>query len=111
MAQQEEHKHRKTGIVIILSAILVLIMHLYILSALLFLTGLVVIMIPLRVNAYYSDGINTKDDGCNCEGCKYRCNDPNCDSDECDKIDLGSNVDNDCNDDITNDNKNDNEDK
>lgn len=76
MANSEKIKHRKTGIVIIIASILVLIMHMYILSALLFLLGIIVILSPFKTDTIELNGTSTDD-----EDCKYRnCND-------CDEID------------------------
>lgn len=69
LTEHEKIKHRKTGIVIIIASILVLIMRLYILSAILFLIGIVVISAPFKKNTIELNGTSTNDDNCNCKNC------------------------------------------
>lgn len=80
MAEYEKHKHIKTGLVIIIAAILILVMRIYILSAILFLLGIIVILNSLRMNTYNVNGNNTKDDNCNCQNCDCKCNNSACDN-------------------------------
>ena len=80
MAEHEKHKHIKTGLVIIIAAILILVMRIYILSAILFLLGIIVILNSLRINTCNMNGNNTKDDNCNCQNCDHKCNNSDCDN-------------------------------
>lgn len=80
MAEHEKHKHIKTGLVIIIAAILILVMRIYILSAILFLLGIIVILNSLRMNTCNVNGNNTKDDNCNCQNCDCKCNNSACDN-------------------------------
>ena len=80
MAEHEKHKHIKTGLVIIIAAILILVMRIYILSAILFLLGIIVILNSLRMNTCNVNGNNTKDDNCNCQNCDHKCNNSDCDN-------------------------------
>lgn len=80
MAEHEKHKHIKTGLVIIIAAILILVMRIYILSAILFLLGIIVILNSLRVNTCDMNGTNTHDDNCNCQNCDCKCSNLDCDS-------------------------------
>ena len=74
----EHKKYKKTGIVIIIGAILVLIMRLYILSA----------TYPfIKKNTNEMSGLDIEDSKCNCENCdskgcntNYDCNNLNCDN-------------------------------
>ena len=82
----EHKKYKKTGIVIIIGAILVLIMRLYILSAILFLIGLITATYPfIKKNTNEMSGLDIEDSKCNCENCdskgcntNYDCNNLNC---------------------------------
>ena len=75
----EHKKYQKTGIVIIIGAILVLIMRLYILSAILFLIGLIAATYPfIKKNTNEMSGLDIEDSKCNCENCD--CNNLNCDN-------------------------------
>ena len=82
----EHKKYKKTGIVIIIGAILVLIMRLYILSAILFLIGLITATYPfIKKNTNEMSGLDIEDSKCNCENCDskgcnttYDCNFLNC---------------------------------
>ena len=66
----EHKKYKKTGIVIIIGAILVLIMRLYILSAILFLIGLITATYPfIKKNTNEMSGLDIEDSKCNCENC------------------------------------------
>ena len=84
----EHKKYKKTGIVIIIGAILVLIMRLYILSAILFLIGLITATYPfIKKNTNEMSGLDLEDSKCNCENCdskgcntNYDCNNLNCDN-------------------------------
>ena len=84
----EHKKYKKTGIVIIIGAILVLIMRLYILSAILFLIGLITATYPfIKKNTNEMSGLDIEDSKCNCENCdskgcntNYDCNNLNCDN-------------------------------
>ena len=84
----EHKKYQKTGIVIIIGAILVLIMRLYILSAILFLIGLIAATYPfIKNNTNEMSGLDIEDSKCNCENCdskecntNYDCNNLNCDN-------------------------------
>ena len=84
----EHKKYKKTGIVIIIGAILVLIMRLYILSAILFLIGLFTATYPfIKKNTNEMSGLDIEDSKCNCENCdskgcntNYDCNNLNCDN-------------------------------
>ena len=84
----EHKKYKKTGIVIIIGAILVLIMRLYILSAILFLIGLISATYPfIKKNTNEMSGLDIEDSKCNCENCdskgcntNYDCNNLNCDN-------------------------------
>lgn len=83
----EHKKYKKTGIVIIISAILLLIMRLYILSAILFLIGLITATYPfIKNNTNDTSGLDIEDSKCNCESCDSKgCND--CNNLNCDNID------------------------
>lgn len=84
----EHKKYKKTGIVIIIGAILVLIMRLYILSAILFLIGLITATYPfIKKNTNEMSGLDIEESKCNCENCdskgcntNYDCNNLNCDN-------------------------------
>ena len=98
MANSEKIKHRKTGIVIIIASILVLIMHMYILSALLFLLGIIVILSPFKTDTIELNGTSTDDDSCNCKNCSCGnscgndCNN-SCSVNSCDIMDSVNNTD------------------
>lgn len=83
----EHKKYKKTGIVIIIGAILLLIMRLYILSAILFLIGLIAATYPfIKNNTNDTSGLDIEDSKCNCESCDSKgCND--CNNLNCDNID------------------------
>lgn len=84
----EHKKYKKTGIVIIIGAILLLIMRLYILSAILFLIGLITATYPfIKNNTNDTSGLDIEDSKCNCESCDSKgcntncaCNNLNCDN-------------------------------
>lgn len=86
----EHKKYQKTGIVIIIGAILVLIMRLYILSAILFLIGLIAATYPfIKKNTNEMSGLDIEDSKCNCENCDSKGCNTNCDCNNlnCDNID------------------------
>ena len=86
----EHKKYKKTGIVIIIGAILVLIMRLYILSAILFLIGLIAATYPfIKKNTNEMSGLDIEDSKCNCENCDSKGCNTNCDCNNlnCDNID------------------------
>ena len=87
----EHKKYKKTGIVIIIGAILVLIMRLYILSAILFLIGLITATYPfIKKNTNEMSGLDIEDSKCNCENCDSKGCNTNCDCNNlnCDNIDC-----------------------
>ncbi len=87
----EHKKYKKTGIVIIIGAILVLIMRLYILSAILFLIGLIAATYPfIKKNTNEMSGLDIEDSKCNCENCDSKGCNTNCDCNNlnCDNIDC-----------------------